>query len=260
MMQTAGTSPRFSSFVGSSRRICEAMFFAATWAMSRRGSRSSHPDRVRAGPGRHRRGDPHGIDVGVLRGRFLRRRVPLCAERGRWRPATRPHRPTRRCTPSTRRRPSMDQDAARERQSRRTGRSDREPSVGRLMRKLDSSIRRRVRRALEDESRADDRCARRTTSIGPDGPASGEPRRAIRDASCVSLPRPTPTFGVTWRSSACPPGSAEIRSPTTRRRSRRGPSPPYRGCTPRGRDRDLDRRTPFRPGRSVRRTSRHRRA
>jgi hypothetical protein len=33
MMHTAGMSPKFSSLVGSSPRICEAMFSAATWAM-----------------------------------------------------------------------------------------------------------------------------------------------------------------------------------------------------------------------------------
>jgi hypothetical protein len=44
--------------------------------------------------------------------------------------ATRPHRPTPRCMPSPRRRPSMDQDAARERQSRRTGRSGGARMVG----------------------------------------------------------------------------------------------------------------------------------
>src|SRR6266705_4815966 len=33
MMHTAGMSPKFSSFLGSSPRICDAMFSAATWAI-----------------------------------------------------------------------------------------------------------------------------------------------------------------------------------------------------------------------------------
>src|SRR6266542_5056999 len=40
-MHTAGMSPKFSSLVGSSPRICEAMFSAATWAMVSAGKLSS---------------------------------------------------------------------------------------------------------------------------------------------------------------------------------------------------------------------------